>query len=301
MKSENPKFVFFGTPDVASQTLEILKQAGYLPVLIVTAPDKPQGRKMLVTPPPTKVWAVENNIPHIQPEKISSEDTVFCRGLASDGEPASGIFKLQKFRTEEKLVFSEDIDLCIVVAYGKILPEELIKSPKLGSINIHYSLLPKYRGASPIESAILAGETETGVSIQQMEFKMDAGPILAEEKVAILPTETTEELRSRLIKIGGELLTKILPDILEEKIKPQVQDESEATFCKKIKKEDGLVDPFNDNPTKTYNKFRAYKKWPRIFYFDENKKRVIITDATLEDEKFVIKKIIPEGGKERNY
>ncbi|MBP6866638.1 MAG: hypothetical protein KBC12_03810, partial [Candidatus Pacebacteria bacterium] len=116
MKSENPKFVFFGTPDVASQTLEILKQAGYLPVLIVTAPDKPQGRKMLVTPPPTKVWAVENNIPHIQPEKISSEDTVFCRGLASDGEPTSGIFKLQKFHTEEKLVFSEDIDLCIVVA-----------------------------------------------------------------------------------------------------------------------------------------------------------------------------------------
>jgi methionyl-tRNA formyltransferase len=195
----------------------------------------------------------------------------------------------------------EPVDLFIVVAYGKILPEELIKSPRLGSINIHYSLLPKYRGASPVESAILAGDTETGVSIQQMEFKMDAGPILAEEKVMILPTETTEELRARLIQTGGNLLVKILPDILEQKISPQPQDESQATFCKKIKKEDGLVDPFKDDPEVTYNKFRAYNKWPRIYYFDENKKRVIITDATLLDGKFVIKKIIPEGGKERVY
>ncbi|MFN4181356.1 MAG: methionyl-tRNA formyltransferase, partial [Candidatus Paceibacteria bacterium] len=220
---------------------------------------------------------------------------------APPGHPTSGIFKLQKFRTEEKLVFSGEIDLCIVVAYGKILPEELIMSPRLGSINIHYSLLPKYRGASPVESAILNGDTETGVSIQQMEFKMDAGPIIAEEKVKILPTETTEELRARLIQIGGELLVKKLPDILEQKIQPHAQDESQATFCKKIKKEDGLVDPFKDDPKFTYNKFRAYHKWPRIYYFDENKKRVIITDATLLEGKFVIKKIIPEGGKERAY
>ncbi len=301
MQNKNPKFVFFGTPDVASKTLEILKASGYIPGLVVTAPDKPQGRKMIITPPPVKVWAEENNIPYIQPEKISPENTVFCRGLVSDGEPTSGIFKLQKFRTEEKLVFSEEIDLCIVVAYGKILPEELIKSPRLGSINIHYSLLPKYRGASPVESAILAGDTETGVSIQQMEYKMDAGPILAEEKTEIIPTETTEELRTRLIEIGGNLLVKILPDIIEQKITPQSQDESGATFCKKIKKEDGLVDPVNDDPETLYNKFRAYHKWPRIYYFDENKKRVIITDATLLDGKFVIKKIIPEGGKERSF
>jgi len=298
MKNENPKFVFFGTPDVAAQTLEILKQAGYLPALIVTAPDKPQGRKMLITPPPTKVWAIENNIPFIQPDKIVEEKIYeVLRTLAQADEPSRAIFQQENMRGEQNFV-----DFFLVVAYGKILPEEIIKSPRLGSINIHYSLLPKYRGASPVESAILAGETETGVSIQQMEFKMDAGPILAEEKVEILPDEKTEELRARLIKIGGELLVKILPDFLAEVGLPQIkQDESEATFCKKIKKEDGLVDPFNDNPTKTYNKFRAYHKWPRIYYFDANKKRVIITDATLENGKFVIKKIIPEGSKEKEY
>ncbi|MFM7089046.1 MAG: methionyl-tRNA formyltransferase [Candidatus Paceibacterota bacterium] len=272
MSLQKPNFVFFGTPDVASKTLDILKNAGYTPSLIVTAPDKPQGRKMIITPPPVKTWAIAKDVPYVQPEKIKELD-----------------------------FSNHQCDFFLVVAYGKILPEDLIKSPHLGSINIHYSLLPKYRGASPVESAILAGDKETGVSIQQMEFKMDAGPILAEEKVNILPTDTTEELRARLIKTGSDLLAKILPDILEQKIIPQPQDESQATFCKKIKKEDGLVDPFHDDPQSLYNKFRAYHKWPRIYYFDENKKRVIITDATLENGKFLIKKIIPEGGKERSY
>lgn len=252
---------------------------------------------MLLTPPPVKVWAEENNIPYIQPEKITKEKIDGALRTSSQCDGArKAIFQQENTRGEQSIV-----DFFLVVAYGKILPEEVIKLPRLGSINIHYSLLPKYRGASPVESAILAGETVTGVSIQQMEFKMDAGPILAEEKVAILPTETTEELRSRLIKIGGELLVKILPDFIAEVGLPRIkQDESQATFCKKIKKEDGLVDPFNDDPTKTYNKFRAYHKWPRIFYF-ENGKRVIITDAELKDGKFVIKKIIPEGGKEKSY
>jgi methionyl-tRNA formyltransferase len=143
-----------------------------------------------------------------------------------------------------------------------------------------------------------------------MEYKMDAGPILAEEKVAILPTETTEELRVRLIEIGGNLLVKILPLFLAEDRLPQKpQDESQATFCKKIKKEDGLVNPLTDDPQTLYNKFRAYHKWPRIYYFDTPKqgeggidtkgKRVIITNAELKDGKFIIKKVIPEGGKER--
>lgn len=278
---ESPKFVFFGTPNVASKTLELLKNAGYIPSLIITSPDKPQGRKMIVTPPPVKVWAIENKIPYLQPEKINEE---FIR------------LDLKNFKRSNLDVF----DFFLVVAYGKILPEELIKLPRLGSINIHYSLLPKYRGASPVESAILAGDTETGVSIQQMEYKMDAGPILAEEKTEIRPNEKTEELRERLIKIGGTLLVKILPNFLEGKITPKAQDESQATFCKKIKKEDGQVNLQNESPTSLYNKFRAYHKWPRIYYF-ENGRRIIITDAELEDGKFVIKKVIPEGGKEQEY
>lgn len=271
--SKNLNFIFWGTPDVASETLEILKQNGFIPSLIITSPDKPQGRKMIVTPPPVKAWAMENNIPYLQPENLD----------------LSLSEKIEK----------ENYDLSIVVAYGKIMPRDIINTPKLGSINIHYSLLPKYRGASPVESSILNGDTETGITIQQMEYKMDAGPIIAEEKVSILPDEKAPELRKRLIKIGGELLVKILPDFIEGKIKTISQDETEASYCKKIKKEDGLVD-LSDDPIKNYNKFRAYSLWPRTFFFQDNK-RIIITDAELKEDLFVIKKVLPEGKKEIEY
>ena len=274
-------FVFWGTPDVASETLEILKQAGFLPSLIVTSPDKPQGRKMLVTPPPLKVLAIENNIQYIQPEKLDKE------------------------------ILEDNFNLFIVVAYGKIIPENILNISRLGSINIHYSLLPKYRGASPVESAILNGDTETGVTIQKMKFKLDSGPIVAQEKVLILPEEKTPDLRKRLIKIGGELLVKILstPSVQKDPLgtSPYIgggwvgvkQNENEATYCGKIKKEDGLID-LNDNAVKNYNKFRAYATWPRTFFFKDGK-RIIITKAKLENAQFVIEKIIPESGKEVAY
>jgi methionyl-tRNA formyltransferase len=274
--SNNKKlnFIFWGTPDVASKTLDILKENGHIPSLIITAPDRPQGRKMIITPPPVKVWSIENNVPYIQPENIRESKNTFWA------------------------------DISIVVAYGKIIPEEILNTPKLGSINIHYSLLPKYRGASPVESAILNGEKETGVTIQKMEYKMDSGPIIAEEKTSIGQDEKAFELRTRLIKIGGELLVKILPDFIDGKIKLIPQDERQASFCTKIKKEDGLVDIEKESAEILYNKFRAYAVWPRIFFFKNNKRR-IITDATLEDQngnkQFVIKKIIPEGGKEIDY
>ena len=274
MHKQNINFAFFGTPDVSSETLEILKNSGYLPSIIVTSQDKPQGRKMLLTPPTVKTWAIENNIPFVQPEKIDEEFTT----------------KLSK----------ENFDLFIVVAYGKILPENFINIPKFGSINIHYSLLPKYRGASPVESAILNGEKETGVTIQKMEYKMDSGPIIALEKIEILPNETSTELRKKMIKIGATLLIKILPDFIESKITLLKQDENDATYCKKIKKEDGLIETNKENGEILYNKFRAYFKWPRIFFFKEDK-RIIITDAILEDNKFVIKKVLPEGKKETDY
>lgn len=197
-------------------------------------------------------------------------------------------------------------DLNIVVAYGKIMPEDLLNLPKFGSINIHYSLLPKYRGASPVESVILNNDKETGITIQQMEYKMDAGPIIATEIVSINENEKAPDLRKRLIKIGGELLVKVLPEISQAKIDPIKQDETQATFCKKIKKEDGLIN-LNDEGFTNYNKFRAYSAWPRTYFFSalggsassgENEKRVIITDAILENGEFIIKKVIPEGKKE---
>src|SRR3989344_422749 len=271
--NEKLNFVFFGTPDVASETLEILKQNNYIPSLIVTSPDKPQGRKMLITPPPVKVWAEKNNIKYIQPEKLDMADV----------------------RGEQNIM-----DFFLVVAYGKIIPENILNIPKLGSINIHYSLLPKYRGASPVESAILNGDSETGVAIQQMKYKMDAGPIIAQEKVKIFSDEKAPELRKRLIKIGGELLVKTLPKFANGEIKKVTQNEKEATFCKKIKKEDGLVNLTSEPPNVLYNKFRAYAFWPRIFFF-QNSRRIIITDASLENNKFIIKKVLPEGKKEIKY
>lgn len=268
--SEKLNFTFFGTPDVASETLEILKRAGFTPALVVTSPDKRQGRKMALTSPPVKVWAEANNIPYIQPEKLKDSPEL-----------------------QESLRGS---DLSIVVAYGKIIPDDMLNFPRLGSINVHYSLLPKYRGASPVESAILNGEKVTGVSIQKMVYQMDAGPILAERKTEIGPDEKAPELRKKLIKIGGELLVSTLPRIIAGEIKEVPQKESEATNCQKIKKEDGLVD-LNGDAEQNYNKFRAYAHWPRTFFFKDGK-RIIITQAKLENGQFVIEKIIPEGGKE---
>jgi len=280
MQNKDLNFVFFGTPDVASETLEILKQSGFLPSIIVTAPDRPAGRKMVLTPPPVKTWAIENNIPFIQPEKLTPS--------------AFGISPLSRGRIDGYV-----FDLAIVVAYGKILSEEIINMPKYGSINIHYSLLPKYRGASPVESAILNGDTETGIAIQKMVYKMDAGPIIAMEKVAINPDEHATELRKRLIKVGGDLLVKTLNTNPTPYQRLQIQDETQATNCKKIKKEDGLLNEA-DSEEQKYNKFRAYSLWPRTFFFKDDK-RIIITDAKLEDGKFVIKKVLPEGKKEISY
>lgn len=247
---------------------------------------------MLVTPPPAKIWAEKNSISYIQPEKLGELENIFTTSSQA-GEPRKAIFQ-QKNMRESKNVFQ--FDFFIVVAYGKIIPENILKIPELGSINIHYSLLPKYRGASPVESAILNGETETGVTIQQMEYKMDSGPIIAQEKIQIGDDETAPELRKRLIQLGGELLVKTLSEYIKNKIKPTPQDESQSTYCKKIKKEDGEIS-LNDNSVKNYNKFRAYANWPRIFFF-RNGKRIIITGAELKNDQFIIKKVLPEGKKE---
>ncbi|MDQ5922317.1 MAG: Methionyl-tRNA formyltransferase [Patescibacteria group bacterium] len=268
------KFAFWGTPEVGSKTLEILKNSGYIPKIIITSPDKPQGRKLVITPPPVKVWAESNNIQCLQPEELT-EDLI------------------DRLR-------QEDCDLFIVVAYGKIMPEKLINLPRLGSINIHYSLLPKLRGASPVESAILNGDTETGVTIQQIALKMDQGPIISQEIINISKDEKTEELKNKLITIGGNLLVSTLPKITAGQYEKMEQDENQATYSKKIRKEDGLVNLEKETNENLYNKFRAYHVWPRTFFFKDNK-RIIITDAKLEDGKFQILKVLPEGKKEVKF
>lgn len=275
------KFAFFGTPDVASQTLETLKVNGYLPSLIITTPDKKAGRDLKITPSKVSIWAEENKIPCLKPEKL-------------DKDFLEKLFSL----TKEK-----GIDIYIVVAYGKILPEDLIKYPKFKSINIHYSILPKYRGASPLESALLAGETETGVTIQEIEYKLDSGPILGLKKVSIGIETTKLELKNKLIEEGSNLLLEILSKIEGGQINKINQNENEATFCKKIKKEDGLIYP-DENDLVNWNKYRAFVGWPGVYFFTTKKDknvRVKITKASFKDNKFIIEKVIPENKKEINY
>ena len=274
---ENFKFAFWGTPEVSSKTLDILFNGGYIPKIIITSPESRSGRGMHINKTPVELWAIEHNIQCLKPEKIDDDF----------------IKEFNNF----------NIDLSIVVAYGKILPENIIQLPKLGTINIHYSLLPKYRGASPLEGALLNGDTTTGISIQQMVFKLDSGPIIKEIEVPIDIDATKEELRTSLIKLGGEALCSILPDIYNKNINPKYQEEEKATFCKKIKKEDGLINP-SINQKENYNKYRAFYGWPGVYFFiqkDNKDMRIKIVKAKYENDSFIIERVIPEGKKEISY
>ena len=271
-------FVFFGTPYVSRDTLEILKQRGYLPTLIVTSPDSQRGRGLTRTPTETKVWALENNIPVVTPEKIS-------------GEPSDETMQM---------IARTKASYALVVAYGKILPESLIDSFPLGILNIHYSLLPKYRGASPVEAALLHGDTVTGVAIQKMVPALDAGDIVVLKEVPIEPTETTRELRPRLVTIGAELLADTLPAFEAGTITPTPQDHALATRCKKIKKESGLLD-LSASPQKNWNKYRAYAESPGTYFFiqkGDKQIRMKLITARYENDSFIPERVIPEGKSE---
>jgi len=275
--NKNLNFAFFGTPDVASRTLDILYMSGYIPSVVTTSPDARSGRGMHMVPSPVSIWADEHSIPCLKPSKIDDE---FLEAF-------------KKF----------NIDLSIVVAYGKILPEVLIKNPALGTINIHYSLLPKYRGASPLEQALLHGDTTTGVTIQQMEYKLDSGAILAREEINIDINETKSTLKNTLIDLGGNTLVDLIPKIINNNINPEIQDEAGASYCKKIKKEDGEIDP-SINHIENYNKYRAYDVWPGIYFFIQKhgkNTRVKILKASYENNTFIIERVIPEGKKEISY
>lgn len=268
MTTKNSKIIFFGTPEISAQVLASLINSGYEISAVVTNPDAPVGRHHTITPSPVKVLATEKGISVLQPEKLNLEE-----------------------------MKSFNADLGIVVAYGKIIPQTIIDAFPKGMLNIHYSLLPKYRGASPVENAILAGDAVTGVTIQKLVFKLDAGPIIAVREFPIDDKITSPEMKNKLTEIGSELLIETLPKYLGDEITPTEQDETLATHCKKISKSDGEI-KLSDSDQSKWLKYRAYFGWPGIFYFDESGKRVKITLATFENNKFVIKKVIPEGKSE---
>ena len=267
------KFVYFGTPSVASQTLETLISRGFIPELVVTSPDAPKGRGLTLTPSPTKVMALALGINVLTPDALTAET----------------ISEIKK----------HGCDYAICVAYGKIFPEELITVFPLGVLNVHYSLLPKHRGATPLEAALLAGDAETGVTVQKMVKALDAGDIIAQESTSIDSNETARELRPRLIEMGATLLANTLPAYLARQITPMVQDASQATHSGKFKKEDGELDLSAPDQT-NWNKYRAYADSIGTYFF-ENRKRMKISSATFRHGKFVIERVIPEGKNEIAY
>lgn len=271
------KIAFFGTPSFVCEILDSLSSNDLKPFIVITGEDKQVGRKLVITPPEPKTWAIENSVNFLQPKKLDVEFIEYMRQ--------------QKF------------DLFVVVAYGKILPEELINLPAYGTINVHYSLLPLYRGATPVESTLLNGDNKTGVSIQHMVYELDAGDILNSFQIDILPNENHEELRDRLNKTCLPLLIDTIQNISERIKNKQQQEHTQKTICKKIKKEDGLVTLLED-PVLLWRKYRAYWGWPGLYFFQQKKDlrvRVKITKATFENNKFTIQKVTPEGRKEISY
>jgi methionyl-tRNA formyltransferase len=270
---QTPKFAYFGTPSVASDTLEILLWYGFTPVVVVTSPDAPRGRGLSLTPSETKACALAHGIPVITPEKLDAA------ALAS--------------------IAAYSCDYAIVVAYGKIFPKALIDAFPLGMLNVHYSLLPKYRGATPLEAALLAGERETGVTVQKVVEALDAGDIIAQKSVEIAPTETARELRERLVPLGAHLLADTLPAFLSGGVTPAPQDSSLASHTHKLKKEDGLLSL--DAPAETnWNKYRAYADTIGTHFF-KNGKRMKITSAEFAKGEFRVLRVIPDGKREISY
>ena len=208
-------FVFFGSPRFAEIVLRKMVEGGCVPDLVICNPDRPAGRKKIITPPLTKVLAKEYKIKTWQPEKLVYDE-----------------FEAQV----------DGIDFAVVAAYAKIIPQNIVDFPKLGTIGVHPSLLPKYRGASPIQTVILNGEKETGVSLYLMDEKLDHGPILAQRKTIICEHEDYFQLEKRLAELSGALLAETLPDFYSGKIKPMVQDEDRATSTKKFLTQDAFVD-----------------------------------------------------------
>ena len=251
------KIIFFGTPEFGKIILEKLIDSGYKPVLIVTAPDKPAGRKQEPTPSAVKILAAKNKIPIAQPEKLSVSDIV------GTGPDRAGL------------------DLIIVAAYGKVLPSEILKIPKYGALNIHPSLLPRWRGPTPIQYAILNGDNETGVTIMLMDENIDHGPVVSNIKCQISNIKTTtQELSRKLAELGAELLINTLPKYISGEIKPQEQVHENAIYTKIISRNDGYID-WSKTAQDIECQIRAFTPWPGSFTIWKNKRLKITSGSVL--------------------
>lgn len=251
------KIAFAGTPDFAVESLKaLITDEGIEVVKVFTQPDKPAGRGQALTPPPVKVFAAENGVEVLQPEKLEKADL-------------------------------EGLDFLVVVAYGMILPSEVLDMPQFGCVNLHASLLPKFRGASPIQSSILAGEEKTGVTFMQISEQLDSGDIFAQEEIEIGEKDAIG-LSAELAQLGNKF-PEILRKIANSEISAIPQNSAEATSCSKIIKTDGQVDWQKDSTEILIRKNRAFAGWPGVWTNFETQNLKLVD--FIADEKFDGKKV----------
>ena len=248
------RIVFMGTPDSAVPSLQRLLSYGHDVVAVWTQPDKPAGRGDKMHAPAVKNFALAHGLLVEQPQKIRTEES-------------------------KALFASYQADLAVVVAYGRILPAEYLSAPRLGCINVHFSLLPHYRGAAPVNWAIVNGEEKTGVTTMFVKEELDSGPILLQREAQIGPSETAPELMQRLAEMGAELLGETLKRL--DKLKPVSQDDSKATFAPLLTKANGIID-WNSNAYTIERRARGFQPWPNAFTH-WNSQRLILWKATPDD------------------
>jgi methionyl-tRNA formyltransferase len=251
-----PKILYMGTAAFAVPSLKILVENNYPIIGVVTQPDRPKGRGQHLKPPPVKVYAEGKQIPIYQPEKVKNEDFL-------------------------KLFGKLDPEMVVLTAFGQILPEEIIEGPKYGCINVHPSLLPKYRGAAPVNWTLIQGEEKTGVTIIQMDKGIDSGDILLQEEIFIKPHESFGELNNRLSIMGAELLLKTISMILSGTVIKIPQDNSVATYAPRLHRESGLIH-WNTNINQIVNLIRGLSPVPCAYTFVDGKKLKIF-EATGEE------------------
>jgi len=271
-KSKLSRIVFIGTPDFAAASLNRLIRSPFHPYLIITEPDRHQGRGQKIIFSPVKSIAEAHNIDIWQPDKIKN-----IKSEIEDLKP----------------------DLIVVAAYGQIIPKAIIDCAKLGAINVHPSLLPKYRGASPIQSVILSGEKKTGVTIMKMDEKMDHGPLLSQIEFKFDDKISANSLEQNLANIGANLLVRTIALYVSSQIKPFTQNHKKATYTKLIQKSDGKID-WNNAPEKIERKIRAYYPWPGA-YTTINGKILKICQAHMNNDKIIIDRVQLEGKKEMSF
>jgi len=240
--------VFMGTSPFAAVSLRSLIAGGYNVKAVYTQPGKKVGRDQEISKSPVGLIAEEKKIPTFEPSKFTDETIAELEGI--------------------------DPELIIVAAYGKILPKSVLDIPKLGCINIHGSLLPKFRGPSPIQNALLDGEKETGITLIRMNEGVDTGDIISEEKTTIGSDETFPELSERLAKIAEKLLLSTLPSWINKEIEAVPQDNSKATLCQLIEREDGKI-IWSDDAEDLYNRYRAFFSWPGVYAFWEKDEKPV--------------------------